>query len=85
VTTLQNLQLVDTTPDGWNRPPDPAKAKRIHRAQGRRKRILAQARRLMMRRTLGGDDQAVARLEKLAGYYAKYTDLGVQIISLELL
>lgn len=83
---MANVAYIDTAPGSdWKRGPDPAISKRVERLRQRRKRIVAQAGRVLAYRSVGGESTVVKRLEKLARLHAEYCSAGSEIIALELL
>jgi hypothetical protein len=71
--------------NSWDRPPQPAVARRIVEAKRRRAKVIDTARRILARRTLGGDERIVERLRRLHQLYGLYRAAGAEILELELL
>lgn len=81
---MSNVAYIDTTPDEWNRGPDPQRAREIKRLRRRQEIILEQAVQLLTRRTHGGEKRLYDRFDKLARLHAqegvivrRLTELGV--------
>ena len=68
----------------WDRPPQPALAKRVGAARRRRAKALAEGRNLFNYRTLSVE-RTEARLRKAHALYEQYRSAGSLILELELL
>jgi hypothetical protein len=83
---MANVQQVDLF-EKRPRQQDPKgkRDKRIEQAYRQRGRAIAQARRLLSRRTLGGDHRVTERLYAASNIYERYRTASMVILSAELL
>jgi hypothetical protein len=85
VTALHREVLDAGLADGWSRPPDFERARRIKKAKLRRAEIIRSGRLILSRKTIGGDDRVLDRMTELHDPYAEYRALGLAILTAELL
>ena len=83
--TVQYIRDHTAADNTWDRPPQPALARRIAAARRQRAAAIAKGRNLFNRRTLGTASRIEARLRQAHTLYEQYREAGVTIIEAELL
>jgi hypothetical protein len=73
------------TSHGWDRGPNPYRARRLAANAARQQQIIRAARQILAIKTLGNDERILARLARLHALYSEYDRLVTETLRIELL